>query len=111
MVRCKRCKRCEFDPWAGKIPWGRKWQPTPVFLPEKFHGQRCLVAYIPWGHKGIDTTEQLCTQTHFHTQIICTSIIIYILEVGVEGQDLCMSPEPDHAGTLILDFQPPDCEK
>ena len=54
-------QRCEFNPWAGKIPWGRKWQRIPVFLPEKFHGQRCLVAYIPWGHKGIDTTEQLST--------------------------------------------------
>ena len=35
----KRHKRCEFDPWVRKIPWGRKWQPTPVFLPGKFHGQ------------------------------------------------------------------------
>ena len=40
-----------------KIPWGKKWQPTSVFLPEKFHGQRILVAYIPWGHKELDTTE------------------------------------------------------
>ena len=50
-----------------KIPWGKKWQHTPVFLPEKFHGQRILVAYIPWGHKELDTTEQLSTQTHFNT--------------------------------------------
>ena len=28
-----RCKRCGFDPWVEKIPWRRKWQPTPVFLP------------------------------------------------------------------------------
>ena len=39
-----QCKRCEFDPWIGKIPWRRKWQPTPVFLPGKSHGQRSLVA-------------------------------------------------------------------
>ena len=32
----------ELDPWMGNIPWRRKWQPTPVFLPEKFHGQRSL---------------------------------------------------------------------
>ena len=38
-----RCKGCRFNPWIGKIPWRRKWQPTPVFLPEKFHGQRTLV--------------------------------------------------------------------
>ena len=46
-----------FDPWVGKIPWRRKWQPTPVFLPEKSHGQRSLVGYSPWGHKELDTTE------------------------------------------------------
>ena len=39
-----QCRRCEFDPWIGKIPWRRKWQPTPVFLPGKSHGQRSLVA-------------------------------------------------------------------
>ena len=48
---------CVFDPWVGKIPWRRKWQPTPVLLPEKSHGQRSLVGYIPWGRKESDTTE------------------------------------------------------
>ena len=32
-------KRCEFDPWVGKLSWRRKWQPTPVFLPGNFHGE------------------------------------------------------------------------
>ena len=41
------------------IPWRRKWQPTPVFLPGEFHGQRCLAGYSPWGHKELDTTGQL----------------------------------------------------
>ena len=36
--QCWRCKRCGFDPWVGKIPWSRKWQPTPVFLPGESHG-------------------------------------------------------------------------
>ena len=44
-----------------EIPWRRKWQPTPVFLPEKFHEQRSLVGYGPWGHKELDTTEQIYT--------------------------------------------------
>ena len=48
-----------FDPWVGKIPWRRVWQPTPVFFPGKFHGQRGLVGYSPWGCKESDTTEQL----------------------------------------------------
>ena len=38
-----------FYPWVRKIPWGRKWQPTPVFLPGESHGQR--VRYSPWGRK------------------------------------------------------------
>ena len=48
-----------FNPWVGKIPWRRKWQPTPVFLPGKSHGQKSLVSYSPWGRKESDTTEQL----------------------------------------------------
>ena len=36
--QCRRCKRCGFDPWVGKIPWRRKWQPILVFLPGKSHG-------------------------------------------------------------------------
>ena len=45
----------EFNPWVGKIPWRRKWQPTPVFLPGGSHGQRSLADYSPWGHKESDT--------------------------------------------------------
>ena len=41
------------------LNWRRKWQPTPVFLPGKFHGQRSLAGYRPWGHKESDTTGQL----------------------------------------------------
>ena len=43
-------QRPEFDPWVGKISWGREWTPIPVFLPEEFCGQRSLVGYSPWGH-------------------------------------------------------------
>ena len=46
-------------PWVGKIPWRREQQPTPVFLPGKFHEQRSLVGYSSWGHKESDTTERL----------------------------------------------------
>ena len=47
-----------FNPWIGKIPWRREWLPTPVFLPGKFHGQRSLTGYSPWGHKKSDVTER-----------------------------------------------------
>ena len=55
-----------FNPWVGKIPWRRKWQPTPVFLPGKSHGQRSLVGYSPRSRKESDTTEQL----HFTSLLI-----------------------------------------
>ena len=61
-IVCLQCGRSGFDPWVGKIPWRRKWQPTPVFLPGESHGQRSLVGYSPWGRKVSGTTEQL----HFH---------------------------------------------
>ena len=47
--QCRRRKRQEFNPWVGKILWSRKWQPTPVFFPGKFHGQRSLAGYSPRG--------------------------------------------------------------
>ena len=54
----RRCKRGRFNPWIGKIPWSRNSQPTPVFWPGKFHGQRSLVGYSPWGHNESDTQQQ-----------------------------------------------------
>ena len=50
-----------FYPWAGKIPWRRKCQSTPAFMPGKFHGQRGLVGYSPWGCKEPDMTERVHT--------------------------------------------------
>ena len=42
-----QCRRHGFDPWVGKVPWRRTWQPTPVFLPGESPGQRGLVGYSP----------------------------------------------------------------
>jgi len=49
-------RRNGFNPWMGKTPWRRAWQPTPVFLHGESHGQRSQVGYSPWGHKESDTT-------------------------------------------------------
>ena len=56
-----QCKRCRFDPWVRKIPWRRKWKPTPVFLPGNSHGQRILAGYSPRDHKEPDRIWQLST--------------------------------------------------
>ena len=58
-----------FDLWVGKMLWRRKWQPTPVLLPGKSHGQRSLVGYSPWGRKESDTNEWL----HFTSVYVCHS--------------------------------------
>ena len=51
--------RPKFDPWVGKISWRRTWQPTPVFLPGEYHGQRSLVGYSPCGRTELDMTEAI----------------------------------------------------
>ena len=55
-----------FNPWVGKIPQRRAWQPTPVFLPGESHGQRSLVGYSPQGGKESDMTE-VTGREHEHT--------------------------------------------
>ena len=52
-------RKPRLDPWVRKIPWRRAWQPTPVFLPGEFHGQRSLAGNNPWNHKESDMTEWL----------------------------------------------------
>ena len=56
---CLQCGRPGFDPWVGKIPWRRQWQPTMILLPGKSHGRRSLVSYSTWDCKESDTTERL----------------------------------------------------
>ena len=55
-------------PGVERSSWTRKWQPTPVFLPGKFHRQRSLVGYSPWGHQELDKTEH----THILTVLFKT---------------------------------------
>ena len=62
--QCRRRKRWGFRPSVGKIPWGWKWQPTPVFLPGESHGQRSLAGYSPWGRKSCTWLKQLSTPAH-----------------------------------------------
>ena len=49
-----QCRRHAFNPWVGKSPCRRKWLLIPACLPEKFHEQRSLASYSPWGHKELD---------------------------------------------------------
>ena len=53
-----------FDSWVRKMPWRRKWQHTPVFLPREVYGQKSAVGYSPQNHKELDTTKP-----HTHTKV------------------------------------------
>ena len=71
------------DPWIGKIPWRRKWQPAAVFLSAKFHEQRSR----PWGHKESDTTERLSTLYKFRKCLkmhewLCWHFMRFLLDSG-----------------------------
>ena len=66
--QCRRLGRCELDPWVRKIPWRRKWQPTPVFTPREAHGQCSLGGYRPWGPKS---RTQLSDWAHTHALSFC----------------------------------------
>ena len=59
--QCRSCRRCRLDPRIRKIPWRWKWQPAPVFIPRKFHGQRSLAG--SWGLKELDWTH---TDNHLY---------------------------------------------
>ena len=64
--QCRSHKRPGFNPWVGKSPWRRRWQPTPVFWPGESHGQRSLAGYSPrdrrvrhdWASEHITTHEE-----------------------------------------------------
>ena len=73
ICQCKTQKRSRLDLWVGKTPWSRKWQPTPIFLPRKFHEQRRLVGYCPRGCKESDATEWL--NMHVHIQSLSKNCI------------------------------------
>ena len=62
-----QCRRQGFDPWLTKIPWRRKWQSTPEFLPGGSHGQRSLVGYNPWGQKRVG--HDLATKQPLHSAL------------------------------------------
>ena len=84
--QCQRCKRREFYPCGGKMPWKRAWQPTPVFLPGlgESHGQRNLVGSRPWGRKESDVTQQ----EHYYYNFIKDALKIWQVCAG-EGRSDC----------------------
>ena len=71
-----QCRRRGFHPSGRKIPWRRKWQPSPVFLPRKPHGQRSLASCGPWGHKRVG--HDLVTKQQYHLYPVSSLISLLI---------------------------------
>ena len=76
--QCRRHKRLEFDPWVWKIPWSRKWQPAPVFLPGKFHG---LGAWWATVHGATKSCTRLSDWAHTYINMNIRYILTYIHEL------------------------------
>ena len=83
------CRRCRFNPWVRKIPWKRKWQSAPAFLPGKLHGLRRL-AGSSWGHKELDMTERAQAAPE---PIIIGASRLTALPLGLSNNS-CVVPQP-----------------
>ena len=77
-----------FDLRVGKIPWRREWQPTPVFLPGEFHGQRSLMGCSPWGRKESDTTERLTLTLLLDIHLRCLFYFTLVKLINSNLQDM-----------------------
>ena len=71
----RRCKRHGFDPWVGEIPWSEKWNPTPVFLPRKFHGQEARQAIVHGVEKRQKWLKRLNNIYNFYPNLLFTLIL------------------------------------
>ena len=99
--QCRRRKRCGFYPWLRKIPWSRKWQLTPVFSLGKFHGQRSLVGYGPWGHKGtaqwlsispLQAYSPSCLLIPWLASMLLDILMWIIITPGITHKSFCYVP-------------------
>ena len=75
--KCRRQRRCRFDPWVRKVPWRREWQPTLGFLPGESHGERSLEATVHRATKSWTRLKQLSTHDiQLHSDVSVGFIII-----------------------------------
>ena len=88
-----------------KIPWRREWLPTPVFLPGEFHRQRSLEGYSPWGHKELDTVEQLTLSLSWFPVLYGKSLSL--MNFMYSSSFFCMSNIPLYMCTHTLHLLKP----
>ena len=79
-------RRYTFDHWVRKIPWSRKWQFAPVFLPEKSHGQRSLAVFCPWDQKSqtqLNPQEHMLSSASLMSLSLSLGSFFFYLEAGL----------------------------
>ena len=103
---CLQYGRPGFDPWVGKIPWRRKWQPIPVFLPGESHGLRSLVGYSPRGRKESDRTERL----HFHFHLLLGRKVNTNLDSILKSRDITSPTKVHLVKAVVLPMVMYGCE-
>ena len=97
---CQRHRRYGLELWVRKIPWRKKWQPTPVFLPGESLGQRSLVVYSLWGHKESNTPE-VTQHSTFWDQVPSLPFHMHSL----------LSPSPSSSNRCIIIISPSHIRK
>ena len=102
---CAPSRRCRFNPWVRMIPCRRKWQPTPVFLPGKFHGQRSLADYSPWSCKQV--RHNLATKQQQQHVYLYINIYIYVYMVCCIHKWL--APKPVSSKTTLIPDRKSKC--
>ena len=91
--QCIRCRRRGFNSWIMKISSRREQQPTPIFLPEEFHGQRSLMGYTPWGCKESDMIERITLSLSWQLLVIIIFLIMNLNTVFHNGCTKLHSPQ------------------
>ena len=102
----RKCKRCGFGPWMGKIPWEGEWQPTPMVLPEKSHGQRSLAGYSPWAWLSMNALRLLLqkSRTRGLVQGFSDEVCFDQYLLGVCSRSICTLHSYFKSCLLIIPF-------
>ena len=101
--QCRICERRGFYSLVGKIPWRRKWQPIPLFLPEKSFGQRSLMGYTPWGRKESDMTEWLSTMLSLPGE---SGFLLHPVSIVIQSRRESLFDAPESLASLTTYSSP-----
>ena len=94
LTKSCQCRKHRFNLWARKIPWRRKWPPTPVFLPGKSHGQRSLAGYSPWSCKRVE--HNLLTKQQQISEVLCSLQIYNPMQGNRKGLQRIMAGKTEN---------------